>query len=529
MLKLEVMHYKGSVPPQPIAAQFDRVGGTIGRNEANTLVLPDPQRFISRTHAKIKFLGDRYVIEDHGSSTPVMVNGRSLGKGTEAALAHGDELIIGEYNLRAIVQLAVVPADAPAIGRTAKVEDPMAMFGMPASGDPFADLIPPPTPGAKGFDSSGLKPGPGGIPADFDPFSGLGGAAASVSDKSVLSRPADVNVSVAPQSQSLEALFGIGNAPANDPLLGGAPEASVDPMPLQTSVNLDPLAAFDSKPAPHNAPSQRNDAPEVFGSFVPPKPVPEPRVAQPPVAPVQEVMSEILAPTPRKQPEEAAAPRQDVLVETQRMTITRQTPDAYVSAFLKGAGIEDFNLPGGVTPQNMQMLGEVLRETVQAMLDLLLARALLKRELRAEVTMLVARENNPLKFSPNVEAALAHLLAPQRGYMEPMEAVRDACNDLRSNQLAFMTGVRAALAGLLQRFSPEQLEQRLKQKTVLDSVLPMNRRAKMWDLFIERYEDVAKDAEDNFHQLFGREFLRAYEAQIAKFAKEEQAKAPKGR
>lgn len=527
MLKLEVMHYKGSVPPQPIAAQFDRVGGTIGRNEANTLVLPDAQRFISRTHAKIKFLGDRYVIEDHGSSTPVMVNGRSLGKGTEAALAHGDELVIGEYNLRAIVQLAVAPAVAAAGDNTAKVDDPMAMFGVPASGDPFADLIPPATPGAKGFDSSGLKPGPGGIPADFDPFSGLGGAAASVPDKSVLSRPADVSVSVAPQSQSLEALFGIGT-PANDPLLGGAPEASVDPLPLKTSANLDPLAAFESKPAPQNAPSQRNDASEVFGSFMPPKTIPEPVVAQSPVAPVQEVMSEILAPTPRKLPEAAVESRQDVLVETQRMTITRQTPDAYVSAFLKGAGIEDFDFPGGVTPQNMQMLGEVLRETVQAMLDLLLARALLKRELRAEVTMLVARENNPLKFSPNVEAALAHLLAPQRGYMEPLEAVRDACNDLRSNQLAFMTGVRAALAGLLQRFSPEQLEQRLKQKTMLDSVLPMNRRAKMWDLFIERYEDVAKDAEDNFHQLFGREFLRAYEAQIAKFAKEEQAKAPKG-
>jgi len=206
------------------------------------------------------------------------------------------------------------------------------------------------------------------------------------------------------------------------------------------------------------------------------------------------------------------------MAATQRVAVVRPGADALVNAFLEGAGIANFNLPSGITPQTMNLLGQVLRETVQAMLDLLLARAMLKREMRAEVTMIVAQENNPLKFSPNVEAALMHLLSPQRGYMEPLAAVRDACDDLRSNQFAFMAGMRAALAGILQRFDPHQLEQRLKHKTMLDSLVPGSRKAKMWDLFSDLYGDVSKEAEDNFHEMFGREFVRAYEAQIAKLS-----------
>jgi FHA domain-containing protein len=201
--------------------------------------------------------------------------------------------------------------------------------------------------------------------------------------------------------------------------------------------------------------------------------------------------------------------------------VVRPSGDALALAFLEGAGIANFNLPAGLTPQTMNMLGQVLRQTVQTILDLLLARAMLKREMRADVTMIVAQENNPLKFSPNVEAALMHLLVPQRGYMQPLDAVKDACDDLRSNQFAFMAGMRAALAGILQRFNPDQLEQRLKHKSMLDSLLPANRKAKMWDLFSDLYGDVSREAEDNFHEIFGREFVRAYEAQIAKLSRQD--------
>ena len=43
------------------------------------------------------------------------------------------------------------------------------------------------------------------------------------------------------------------------------------------------------------------------------------------------------------------------------------------------------------------------------------------------------RGNNPLKFSPHVDAALTHLLgAPLRGFIGPRDAVHDAFADLRA-------------------------------------------------------------------------------------------------
>ena len=74
--------------------------------------------------------------------------------------------------------------------------------------------------------------------------------------------------------------------------------------------------------------------------------------------------------------------------------------------------------------------------------------AALKREMRAELTMIVSRENNPLKFSPNVDVALQHLLGPPApGFMPAAPAVRDAFDDLRAHQLGVMAGMRAALDG----------------------------------------------------------------------------------
>jgi FHA domain-containing protein len=165
----------------------------------------------------------------------------------------------------------------------------------------------------------------------------------------------------------------------------------------------------------------------------------------------------------------------------------------------------------------MELIGVLLRESVQGTLDLLLARAMTKREIRAEMTMIVGRENNPLKFSPNAQAALPHLLGPPvRGFMAPEAAMKDAYDDLRAHTFGFMAGMRAALAGVLARFDPAQLETRLTEKTVFDSLLPMNRRAKLWDLYTEMYRDISAEAEEDFHKLFGREFLRAYDEQVAR-------------
>ena len=87
MIVLTVLSYNGA-PSDGLSGSFDELGGTIGRADNNQLVLPDPERTISRVHAQIVFRGGRYAIVDRGSN-PISVNGRPLGNGQEAPLQGG--------------------------------------------------------------------------------------------------------------------------------------------------------------------------------------------------------------------------------------------------------------------------------------------------------------------------------------------------------------------------------------------------------------------------------------------------------
>jgi len=168
-----------------------------------------------------------------------------------------------------------------------------------------------------------------------------------------------------------------------------------------------------------------------------------------------------------------------------------------------------------LTPALMLLTGQLLRESLRGAVELLVARAALKREMRAEMTMIVARENNPLKFSPSVEVALQHLLSPPSpGFMAPAPAVRDAFNDLRAHQLGVMAGMKSALEGVLHRFDPQQLEAKLVHRSAISSLIPATRKARLWESFQQLFDQLSGEAQDDFNELFGKAFLQAYELQL---------------
>jgi FHA domain-containing protein len=166
----------------------------------------------------------------------------------------------------------------------------------------------------------------------------------------------------------------------------------------------------------------------------------------------------------------------------------------------------------------MQRVGELLAAACDGTVALLQARATLKQQLRADVTMIGARNNNPLKFVPDGASALNQLLSPRpaRGFMDARTAMRDAYDDLLAHQIGFVAGMRAAMQGLIGRFDPAVLEGRLASKSVLDAMLPAARKARLWELFNSLYADVSREAEDDFERLFGHAFVKAYEEQIAR-------------
>lgn len=193
--------------------------------------------------------------------------------------------------------------------------------------------------------------------------------------------------------------------------------------------------------------------------------------------------------------------------------------DELVNALYAGLNMPQ---PGAMarSPQQMKLVGELLREAITGTLDLLAARTIAKRELGASSTLLQARENNPLKFSPDADAALSHLLGPpERGFIGPQAAVHDAFGDLRAHQVAVLAGMRAALDAVLARFDPAALEVRLAPPGMLENLVPATRRAKLWENYSNQYAQILREVEGDFDTLFGRAFLQAYKAQLEEFAR----------
>ena len=93
-------------------------------------------------------------------------------------------------------------------------------------------------------------------------------------------------------------------------------------------------------------------------------------------------------------------------------------------------------------------------------------------------------------------------------------AMRDAYTDLRAHQFGMVAGMRAALDGVLERFDPAELEGRLTERSVLHSLLPGTRKARMWEVFVEHFDRIRQEASDDFQTLFGRAFVQAYEQHL---------------
>lgn len=397
----------------PVAARFADTIGDIGRGVGCTLVLPDPDRGISRKQALVTWQGGRHFIRPIGSNLDIELNGRLLLPDIESPLDIGAELRIGPYVMR-VEPGRGEPAPKPAAAAAPRREDPLAIFGAaerPARGGVFDDLLKSASPATPGLAGVGALP----------------------------------------------------RSPARPP--GQRPGAA--PAPAR------PGAVPDRPPTPKVAPEAGR----------------APRAAVPQVA-----------------------------VERRPGDASRSAAvEEMIAALYEGLGIAP---PAQRSPQHLRLIGELLRDAVAGTLELLAARTIAKREMGAGATLLQTKGNNPLKFSPNVDAALTHLLGPPtRGFIAPRASVRDAFGDLRAHQFAVLAGMRAALDAVLARFNPTALEGRLAPKAMWDNLLPVNRRAKLWEQYGEEYAEILREVEDDFDALFGRAFLQAYQAQLQELAR----------
>ena len=169
-----------------------------------------------------------------------------------------------------------------------------------------------------------------------------------------------------------------------------------------------------------------------------------------------------------------------------------------------------------MSPEMARELGQVLRIVVQGLMEVLQSRAEIKSQLRMSMTRMQSSENNPLKFSPNVEAALHTLLVERnRGYLPTVRAFQEALLDIRNHQIAVLSGIRTAFNQMLEQFDPEKIDEELEKQSKRGGLLNLGGKgARFRDQYVEQFQSIARDPDESFKRLFGEFFAQAYEEQM---------------
>ncbi len=188
------------------------------------------------------------------------------------------------------------------------------------------------------------------------------------------------------------------------------------------------------------------------------------------------------------------------------------TADTLMQAFVQGAALSDDAFKPGLTLENAELIGGMVRLAVRGTMDLLAAGAITQREIRVSSALVAEQSNNPLRFLPTAEAALVQLLTGQLpGFMHGTRAMPHAFADLLAHDAGVMAGMHAALADMLVRLDPRAANASLSNSPNLAlTIAPSAEKARWWDTQNDRYARVAALAEDNFDDAWGRVFVDAY-------------------
>jgi type VI secretion system FHA domain protein len=222
---------------------------------------------------------------------------------------------------------------------------------------------------------------------------------------------------------------------------------------------------------------------------------------------------------PAVKPAPAPAPeKRPAAVETKPPPAPTASMNDALRVFLEGAGMPHKEISAAQSERLLRDCGTILRAAVEGLMMLLIARGEMRKEFEAEErTMVAARDNNPLKLMADPHEAMQFLFDPADrtdGFLDPVQSIGDACEDLRAHELALMAGMRAAILGALRRFDPQTIEKSFEKSA--GGFALGSKKAKLWEAFIAHQQKLAQEAQEDFNKVFGRDFMAAYQSQLRK-------------
>ncbi|WP_339846478.1 type VI secretion system-associated FHA domain protein TagH [uncultured Halopseudomonas sp.] len=191
-------------------------------------------------------------------------------------------------------------------------------------------------------------------------------------------------------------------------------------------------------------------------------------------------------------------------------SIPEHMADTFWTQFSEALGIPLDDMDEAQRQAMALRCARLLRQSVGSLQQSLRNRNELKTELKLANTSTESASNNPLSFSASANQALNAMLRPGVArQMPPEQAVNRAYRDLQAHQVALVAASRAAVKGILEHLSPEQLTLRFER----ESKSRISTAGGRWRAYTKLYQSLQRE-NDWSQTLFTRDFVTAYEEQI---------------
>jgi len=487
-----------NVVTERVSKTFSEGGGTIGRGQDNSWVLDDPERFMSSKHSEIMFQNGQYFLVDL-STNGTFVNGSSepIGNGNKITLNDGDRFSISDYEF--LVSLRAHGTDDQ-------------LFNQYVDSGPFGDVDYSRNDHHEEYNSQLFSQNDpfampsSDMPAHAQTQDSLFGLGMEETDPIAVLDKANSNhnpsfarsvFDTATHAEQGDALNDAIAWPQSFPETGGIPEDWYEE-------NTDVVETSHAAPA-HDS--------EILNRFEDQYRALEQEN--------QQLIKEVARLTQqiKKQKSQKAMPVSES-VSTRTITQIDKT-------LIEAMGLEKWNLNKQKMLQISQVVGVLVRETMEGMMQVLKFRKKIKEEFRINVTTIQPVENNPLKFSANIDDAMENMFIKENNaYKEPIEAVQEGFQGIAEHQIAVLAGIQAAFRGMIERFDPEVLEKRF-EKYNKTGLIQLGQKGKNWEAYKKFHEELVNNMDNSFQHLFGYDFVQAYEEQMQRLAISRKAEAKK--
>jgi type VI secretion system protein ImpI len=326
-----------------------------------------------------------------------------------------------------------------------------------------------------------------------------------------------------PRQLNASFTFAAAPVPAADPTPTERPETLPPPFdPFAESTAKQTAAARDVTPPKPldmddpfglDLPVRKDAAPAPTGNRFFDAPISAPLQSNQPVTPPDpEPAPEPFAPPAATPSHESAADPNAAPFRTPAPQSAQASDSALRDALLRGMGIDPAKTPAEDPIVQMEAIGTQFRYLVEGVMHLLRARASEKQQVRVAQTLISSADVNPLKFLATADDAIAMMLDKDRpGYLDGPAAINGAYRDLADHQVRTWKALQSALRRMIDQFDPKQIETEFADSGLFEALLAGGRSAQLWSAYEERYQDIARAAEERFLGEVGENFRDAYE------------------